>query len=119
MNEVNDYFQNNLDEVVLEWNVHKIRRVRNSTTPSGRPCIMYEMPAFYEAQNYLMKLPDFAMEALQSQCVSLEYPCDRDVFELCNILLAENDWTKKENPFDAADLYVKLRDILMRTIDTM
>ncbi|CAH1155551.1 unnamed protein product, partial [Phaedon cochleariae] len=68
--------QRDLDEVVLEWSVHKIRPSRNSNSPSGRPCIMFEMPSLYQTRSYLIEVPSFALDALSLDCLFQEYPCD-------------------------------------------
>ncbi|CAH1114742.1 unnamed protein product [Psylliodes chrysocephalus] len=107
-----ELIQKNLDQVVLEWNIHKIRRLKNTVSPSGRPCIMYEMPSIYKTRSYMVGVPNFAIEALRSECKFLKYPCDQDVFDLCNILLVENNWEKGSDPHEAVDLYIQLRNVL-------
>ncbi|KAJ8929603.1 hypothetical protein NQ314_017710 [Rhamnusium bicolor] len=69
---------NDLDQVALEWNVHKISRSRNSNCSTGRPVIMFEMPNIYHTQNYIINVPTFAIEPLASECLFNEYPCDED-----------------------------------------
>ncbi|KAJ8936271.1 hypothetical protein NQ314_012433 [Rhamnusium bicolor] len=87
-----------LDQIVLEWNVHKIRSSRNSNMPIGRPCIMYEMPELLQTKNYLIEIPGFAFDALESDCRILKHPCDEDFYRLCNILLVENGLSHKNDP---------------------
>ncbi len=36
-----------IKEFVYDWNNHLIRKNKLSTSPSGRPCDLYEMPEFY------------------------------------------------------------------------
>ena len=73
---------------------------------------MYEMPNLYQAKNYLVKIPNFALEALSSECTILKYSCDEDFYTLCNILMLENGLSHKDNPYDAVNLYTQLRHML-------
>ncbi|XP_073682659.1 CUB and zona pellucida-like domain-containing protein 1 [Garra rufa] len=42
-----------LDEIVLAWNNHRIRPVHNSRSPHGRPSIMYAVSHLYGATDHL------------------------------------------------------------------
>ena len=44
------------------------------------------------------------------------YPCDRDVHELCCILMAENHVELSADPFDSVNLYMFLRDNILRNL---
>lgn len=72
------YFQTELEQVVHEWNIHKISKTRNSISPTGRPALMYEVPSLYGAKSYLVPVPTFAIEELSSNCTFLNYPCNDD-----------------------------------------
>lgn len=97
---------------MLEWNVHKIRSSRNSIMPFGRPCIMYEMPTLFQTKSYLLEVPTFAIDALATECTILKFPCDEDFYRLCNIIMLENGLSHKCDPYDAVELYSRLRTIL-------
>ncbi|CAG9764650.1 unnamed protein product [Ceutorhynchus assimilis] len=45
--------QKELDQVCLEWNVHRIRKTRNANAPAGRPAIMYEMPSLHGVSDHI------------------------------------------------------------------
>lgn len=100
----------------MEWNVHKIRRSRNSISPTGRPTIMFEIPSLYGAQNYMTRVPNFAIEAISCNCKILNYPCDEDLHNLCSILMAENGYKHQSDPYEAMELYIALRRILKQLI---
>lgn len=73
---------------------------------------MYQIPSLYGARTYLTRIPDFVLDTITPECVFHKYPCDKDFYELCNILLIENQLTRKYDPFEAVDLYIRLRQIL-------
>ena len=45
-----------------------------------------------------------------------EFPCDRDMFELCLILIDENNWSIPKDAYDAVTLYKLLRDEILMHI---
>ncbi|KAF3842498.1 hypothetical protein F7725_024449, partial [Dissostichus mawsoni] len=103
-----------LDEVVNTWNSHKIRPRSTDDTASGRPVIMYSFPELHSAED---RLKHIAMEVnlcMQECTPKGQFPCDKTVFELCCLLMAENGWDDPEDPFAAADLYILLRDEIRR-----
>lgn len=106
---VSIFFQKELDQVVLEWNIHKIRKSRNSISPVGRPTIMFEIPEFYEARSYLTDVPDFAIDAIEKECTFLRKPCDEDFFNLCCIIMNEHGYRHEDDPYKALELYLNLR----------
>ncbi|CAG9772331.1 unnamed protein product [Ceutorhynchus assimilis] len=67
--------QNEMDQVVREWNAHKISKSRNSIMPCGRPRIMLEMPSLYNAKNCLIPVPQFALEPLLSYYFIPTFTC--------------------------------------------
>ena len=109
--------QNDLDQVVLEWNVHKIRKSRNSISPVGRPAVMFEIPSIYETRSYLVEVPDFAIDAIKEECRVLKYPCDKDIYDLCNIIMCEKGYLRENDPFKTIDLYIALRQLLKDTLN--
>ena len=41
-----------------------------------------------------------------------EYPCDKELFDLCCILMIENEWDAPRDGHEAAELYLCLRDTI-------
>lgn len=101
----------------MEWNIHKIRKTRNTVLPIGRPCIMYDMPSFYGTRNFLNNIPSFALDALSENCTFNNYPCDKDMYDLCRILILENGYTSNRNPYAAVDLYINLRTLIISLLN--
>lgn len=42
--------------------------------------------------------------------------CDRDVYELCSIIMPEKDAVLQTEPFSAVDLYIELRNALLNIL---
>ncbi|XP_031333705.1 uncharacterized protein LOC116163746 isoform X2 [Photinus pyralis] len=105
--------QRDMDQVILEWNVHRISRSRNSISPTGKPAIMFEMPSLYNADNYLIPVPSFATDEMSIHCAYNSYPCDKDFYDLCNILISENMYSIVVDPYAAVNLYTNLRHDLL------
>ncbi|CAH1107743.1 unnamed protein product [Psylliodes chrysocephalus] len=76
--------QEDLNEVVTEWNVHKTSKSRNSIAPTERPAIMFDIPSLYGAKNYCVEIPNFSVDALSDHCTFNEYPCDKDILFVQN-----------------------------------
>ncbi|KAB0793315.1 hypothetical protein PPYR_12935 [Photinus pyralis] len=107
--------QSEMNSVVLEWNSHNISSSKNSILPRGKPLIMYHSPEIYRSNDYLISVEFDDLEIAREECVFLdqECPCDKDVFELCNILLNEAAVENiPSDPYNAIDVYLYLRNKL-------
>lgn len=99
-----------MQQVVLEWNAHKISKSRNSISPVGKPTIMYELPFLYGACNYIIPVPPFAVDEMSTKCTFNKFSCDEDFSELCGILIEENQLLQgSDKPEDCVLLYKNLR----------
>lgn len=110
------FFQNDLNEVIWEWNVHRIRTTRNSISPTGRPCMMFEIPSLFHVENYLNNVPSHALNGFSSECIMLKYPCDEDFYHLCEIVRNENNLSKPDDALLAVDFYISMRNILRQIL---
>ncbi|XP_031351071.1 uncharacterized protein LOC116176587 [Photinus pyralis] len=104
-----DIIQRELDLVVQEWGAHRITKSKNSISPSGRPIVMYNLPELYGSEDNLVRVFSASILSCKEECLSLKSSCDEDVNDLCNIILSELDMSKPHDPYDAVNLYVKLR----------
>lgn len=106
-------FQRELDQVVFEWNTHRIRRSRNARGPTGRPICLFELPENFNGTNCLVDVPEEVINAIQrDREVISEIPlCDDDVRTLCDCILWEEEYNKPNayNVADAINLYCILR----------
>lgn len=99
-----------MNEVKLLWNHHRIRKTRNSLSPGGKPVVMYQTPEVYRAQDYKIIIPNEKIEACRSECKYLRNPCDDVVYELCNLIMEEENIPQPDDPYRALDLYRYLRN---------
>ncbi|KAK5648007.1 hypothetical protein RI129_002899 [Pyrocoelia pectoralis] len=113
-----EIIQNELDEIALEWNTHKIQKSRNARSPSGRPIIMYQMPELYNSKDYLIELPlNGLTDILEQECIRLNCACDQDVFDLCILFMTEHNYRVTDDPYDAIKLYINLRRNIYEVVD--
>lgn len=76
--------QNELDDVTRMWNRHIIRPVRNSAVPSGRPLMMYTVPALWGATDKLSTYSEDDIDVCNSMATFRgSKPCDEDVYDAC------------------------------------
>lgn len=102
--------QNDLDDMATTWNHHLIRSTHNSRMPSGRPNVMYQVPALYGARDYLFDVVPEEVEVCKEGCLFRKaLPCDIDVYDMCIILVQENGHDIPKDPDTATDLYLELR----------
>ncbi|KAF5282230.1 hypothetical protein FQR65_LT14398 [Abscondita terminalis] len=110
--------ESELDLVSIQWNTHRIRRSRNAIAPTGRPTVMFELPELYGCSNYLVKIPEYAVNILKTDVeVNTEVIfCDKDVENVCICIRTENGWTKDGNVNSAMFLYANLRNEVLNVL---
>lgn len=102
--------QDELDEVVRTWNTHQIRPRPAHGTRGGRPVLMFSMPQLYGGEDKLQPVLEEEIVVCKEECTPKgQYPCDETVFELCTLLMDENDWDVPLDAYAAAELYSLLR----------
>lgn len=76
------------------------------------------MPDLYGVEDYLAPIPRNEIESAEEECVFLntQLPCDRDVHELCKILLTEDGLSLPSDPYDIVDVYIHLREKILSSI---
>ena len=100
-----------MDNILKTWNSHYIRKVRNSRSPSGRPSLLHKFPELNGTRDYLCEIDADDFETCMQDCVfRASVSCDGDIFEMCSIIMAENDLSFPEDPHNALQLYMTLRD---------
>ncbi len=107
-------FQRDLDEVVALWNCHKIRRYRNQVAPAGRPMMMYSCPELFGKVDCSQEVDPQKLLLCQAECSrKARSPClDNDIYELCCLILAETGLNAPEDPQQASELYIYLREYI-------
>ena len=108
--------QSSLNEVARIWNVHRIRKYRNMTSPGGRPFLMYHTPEIVGRVDQLKDVPQHTIDACSSECVRKGYPCDKDVYDLCCLIMAQQRLDSPSDMDDAKQLYLTLRQSILPNI---
>ncbi|XP_066497496.1 uncharacterized protein [Hoplias malabaricus] len=105
--------QDELDDTADVWDSHTIRPSKNDSVPSGRPNTMYGLPELYGTRDFLHSAEDEDIHTCKTECTFRQsVPCDPDVYDLCNIIMAESQLTLPRDPYQAIDLYIFLRDVI-------
>jgi hypothetical protein len=75
---------------------------------------MYKLPMIYGTRSYLQSVDEDKIKICRDECVFRdEYPCDRDVFNICTLYMEEKGWISPTNIDDALQLYCYIRNMLL------
>lgn len=109
--------QEELQQVAHLWNTHIIRNSRNAVAPSGRPVVMYNAPHLFGGQDHLKEVSREAVDMCKEECQQRgPCPCDETVFSLCCLIMAENFLLPPTTADEAVELYLFLREYILRQI---
>ena len=97
------------------WNSHRIRKGVHGVC--GRPYILYSVPELYDAYDYICQVEEERVEICLEECTFLHLPCDNDIHELAKLNMEENGWQTPRDAFEAAELYVSLRNLFRHQLD--
>lgn len=113
------FLQDELDATKESWNSHLIRPSKNVNVPHGRPDIMYTVPELYDTEDYLCDVSEQDIISCEEDCLHRsDIACDEDVHTLCTYIMAENNLTVSVDAYMAIDLYLTLREKLVRFLST-
>lgn len=103
--------QDALDDTARVWDSHLIRPSKNPNVPSGRPSVMFQVPSLYRTQDFLNSVDDedVSLCKLEYEHRTL-YPCDRDVYDMCMLVMQEERIDHPSSPEDGIELFLKLRE---------
>ena len=74
---------------------------------------MYTVPQLYGARNHLHPVEADAVSVCTDECTFRGLSCDPDIHALCELYMAQNEWTLPEDQIQAADLYLKLHEAIL------
>jgi hypothetical protein len=112
-----NFLQNDLDDMMDTWNQHLIRPSHNARSPSGRPNVMYRLPALYGTRDYLSHVLPDDIAVCMEECLFRELvPCDRDVYDMSILIMHENELDFPQDPDSAVELYLELRQRINKCI---
>ncbi|XP_020563208.2 uncharacterized protein LOC110016040 [Oryzias latipes] len=106
--------QEELREVVRTWNLHQLMTRPSQSLLRGRPILLYCMPQLYGAEDKLQLVNTDDIAVCKEECTPKgQYPCDETIFELCILLMTENNWNAPEDAYSAVELYSHLRNEIL------
>ncbi|XP_051530514.1 uncharacterized protein LOC127427138 [Myxocyprinus asiaticus] len=109
--------QDELDKTAHVWDAHVIRPSKIDRVPSGRPNIMYLFPELYRAENYLLLVESGDLQLCKTECTfQSSIPCDSDVYDICNTVMAETHFDLPNDSYQAIDLYLHLRNEILTSL---
>ena len=105
-----------LDETVALWNSHRIRKVRNSESPAGRPDILYFSPQHSNGREsgYRFNNRDMSFAEQMTADPSL-LPCSPAMNQLCRQLMATYNYELPKDARSAKALFL----LLVQLIDNL
>lgn len=78
---------------------------------------MYTVPELYGTGDYLCSVPQQDITHCEEDCVKRsDIACDEDVHALCTFIMAQNNLTVPTDAYMAVDLYISLREDLVRLL---
>ena len=98
------------------WNTHLIRRTKNQNVPNGRPIVLHSLPALFGTEDQLQNIRPEYVDACKEEITERIYPCDEDIYHLCQLYMNENNLHLDEDPYICCDLYITLRNILLQDL---
>ncbi|XP_061745248.1 uncharacterized protein LOC133544166 [Nerophis ophidion] len=111
------FIQDELDQTINVWDAHVIRPSKNDRVPSGRPRIMYMFPELYTTCDCISPVDRADVQLCQSnRTFRPAVPCDTDIYNICNILMAESQLHLPADAYQALDLYLHLRNEITSTL---
>ncbi|KAF0712329.1 Uncharacterized protein FWK35_00021340, partial [Aphis craccivora] len=102
-----------LNEMALKWNVHRIRKSRNSICCYGRPITMFEAPEEFNTTNFIHIIQENELQLCKNELINLtNVTCGPTISELCSIILAEKVICIPDESYSIIDVYIMLRNKL-------
>lgn len=102
--------QGELNKVAIHWNLHKIRPSHNVESSSGRPDLLYYVPAWTNATDYLTEVDLDDIKLIDGVCCDKTSPtyCLEECIELIDIIMQEQHWQVPSTALEARNLFVDL-----------
>mgnify|MGYP001056266748 CR=1 FL=1 len=108
--------QQELDQVKTMWNHHRIRNVRNSECPNGRPEVLYHASHLFGGRNCGFSISRSDIIHAKSFCMEPSLlGCSEEFMKLANVIMKENGLKMPEN----ADEGKRLVEFLLHEIELL
>ena len=101
--------QHELDEIKSLWNSYRIRHIKNSNSPGGRPDVLYFTPEGLGVTDCKFALDSHDVNLAMDYCQTPSlFGWSVDFFELSKIIMQEKNLTAPKNASNAKTLYITL-----------
>lgn len=81
--------------------------------PGGQPFLMYHTPEMVGKIDQLKEVSQQEIDACSSECVQKCYPCDKDVYQLCCMIMFQQGLNPPTDVENARQLYIALRQSIL------
>lgn len=103
--------QDSIDNTLKVWNNHLIRPSKNPNVPSGRPSVMFMVPSLYRTQDFKKTVDEGDIPTCRQECrPRTSYPCERDVYDFCLLIMREQQIDYPSSPQEGIHLFLQLRE---------
>ena len=102
--------QGEQNKVATHWNLHKIRPLHNVESPSGRPDVLYYVPAWTNATDFLTEVDQDDIDVIEGVCCDRASPtyCLEESRVLIDIILQEQQLQVPSTALEARNRFVDL-----------
>lgn len=97
------------------WNNHRIRRSNGRDLQHGKPFLMYNLPELYQSKDCLNPVDAEKLDVIIHENVCLwksDIPCDHDLYDLCILVMEENNLQPSAATTEALRLYKNIRPLV-------
>jgi hypothetical protein len=106
-------FSAELQDIMMMWNTHYIRKSRNEHVPHGRPDVIYYMPEQFGGIDYQYRVDDTEVAAI-SEILTVPPPmCQEEYSELFELLMLDRNIVAYPSTVEEAD------DLLVNLLDSV
>lgn len=108
--------QKELDDVKYMWNNYRIRKVRNSESPGGKPVVLFFAPHLSGGTDCSYRIRQSDIDLVNEYCEETPFlGCTSEFLELASIIMQEKDIGMPKNAYDAKVLF----NVLLSEIDQL
>ncbi|XP_046569874.1 uncharacterized protein LOC124278183 [Haliotis rubra] len=102
-----DLIQEELNHISIDWNQHRVRRMRIAESPHGKPDIMFFMPEVYGTHDYKFpaSVDDIRAAELLTTTRPLDRGCSPEFNNLCRVLIHQFGRHMPQTAHEGLELY--------------
>lgn len=79
---------------------------------------MFNLPHLWNSESYLFDVQEEDISVCKDECLFVsKLICNETVFELCHILIEENNLVVTNDVYDAVNLYIELKIFFDRMLE--